>query len=60
MAVDFAPVRVILIDDHRHVHQAAATISRSTVKFHINNIVQKMGVETRVEAIVLAAKNNLV
>jgi DNA-binding NarL/FixJ family response regulator len=36
------------------------TISRSTVKFHINNIVQKMGVETRTEAIVLAAKNNLV
>lgn len=36
------------------------TISPSTVKFHISNIVQKMGVETRTEAIVLAAKNNLV
>lgn len=36
------------------------TISRSTVKFHINNIVQKMGVDTRNEALVLAAKNNLV
>lgn len=35
-------------------------ISRSTVKFHISNIVQKMGVETRAEAIVLAAKNNLI
>lgn len=36
------------------------TISRSTVKFHISNIVHKMGVETRTEALVLAAKNNLV
>ena len=36
------------------------TISQSTVKFHINNIVTKMGVNTRAEAIVLAAKNNLV
>lgn len=35
-------------------------ISASTVKFHIANIQQKMGVETRAEAIVLAAKNNLV
>lgn len=35
-------------------------ISRSTVKFHISNIVDKMGVETRTEALVLAAKNNLV
>lgn len=35
-------------------------ISRSTVKFHITNIEEKMGVTTRAEAIVLAAKNNLV
>jgi len=35
-------------------------ISQSTVKFHINNILEKMGVTTRSEAIVLAAKNNLV
>jgi two-component system, NarL family, response regulator LiaR len=35
-------------------------ISASTVKFHITNIEHKMGVETRAEAIVLAAKNNLV
>jgi NarL family two-component system response regulator LiaR len=35
-------------------------ISRSTVKFHITNIIEKMGVGTRAEAIVLAAKNNLV
>ncbi|MBI5928698.1 MAG: response regulator transcription factor [Chloroflexi bacterium] len=36
------------------------TISQSTVKFHINNVIAKIGVDTRAEAIVLAAKNNLV
>lgn len=35
-------------------------ISQSTVKFHIANILEKMRVTTRSEAIVLAAKNNLV
>jgi NarL family two-component system response regulator LiaR len=35
-------------------------ISESTVKFHISNVIYKMGVETRAEAIVIAAKNNLV
>lgn len=35
-------------------------ISRSTVKFHIGNILEKMAVDTRAEAIVLAAKNKLV
>lgn len=34
-------------------------ISRSTVKFHISNILYKMNVETRAEAITLAAKHNL-
>ncbi|MEP6987524.1 MAG: response regulator transcription factor, partial [Chloroflexota bacterium] len=35
-------------------------ISRSTVKFHITNVIEKIGVKTRAEAIVLAARNNLV
>lgn len=35
-------------------------ISRSTVKFHVANIIRKMEVETRTEAMVLAAKNKLV
>lgn len=35
-------------------------ISTSTVKFHLSNIIRKLGVETRAEAIVIAAKNNLV
>jgi len=35
-------------------------ISQSTVKFHLSNILSKMGVETRSEAIVLAAKANLI
>ncbi len=36
------------------------TISVSTVKFHINNILEKFGVDTRAEALVMAAKCNLV
>ena len=35
-------------------------ISPATVKFHINNICKKLDVRTRSEALVLAAKNNLV
>jgi NarL family two-component system response regulator LiaR len=35
-------------------------ISRSTVKFHITNVIEKIGVKTRAEAIVIAARNNLV
>ena len=35
-------------------------ISTSTVKFHLGNILRKLGVDTRAEAIVIAAKNNLV
>lgn len=36
------------------------TISISTVKFHITNILNKLGVDTRAEALVVAAKHNLV
>lgn len=35
-------------------------ISQSTVKFHIANIQDKLGVDTRSEALIVAAKNNLV
>ena len=35
-------------------------ISLSTVKFHLNNILSKLGVETRNEAILVAAKLNLI
>lgn len=35
-------------------------ISQSTVKFHLNNIQTKLGVTTRSEALIVAAKNNLV
>jgi NarL family two-component system response regulator LiaR len=35
-------------------------ISASTVKFHLVNIIAKMNVRTRSEAIVLAAKHNLI
>jgi len=36
------------------------SISQSTLKFHMNNIYHKLGVQTRSEALVLAAKNNLI
>lgn len=36
------------------------SISQSTLKFHMNNIYEKLGVQTRSEALVLAAKNNLI
>lgn len=38
---------------------AQLVISQSTVKFHLVNILAKMQVETRAEAIVLAARHNL-
>lgn len=44
--------------NNQHIAQELF-ISVSTVKFHINNIIEKMGVSTRAEAIVLAAKNDL-
>jgi NarL family two-component system response regulator LiaR len=36
------------------------SISQSTLKFHMSNIFEKLGVQTRSEALVLAAKNNLI
>jgi NarL family two-component system response regulator LiaR len=36
------------------------SISVSTLKFHMANIYQKLGVQTRSEALVLATKNNLI
>ena len=35
------------------------TISRSTVKFHVTNILKKMKVDTRAEAIVIATQHDL-
>jgi NarL family two-component system response regulator LiaR len=36
------------------------SISTSTLKYHMANIYRKLGVQTRSEALVLAAKNNLI
>lgn len=36
------------------------SISQSTVKFHLGNICNKMGVRTKSEALIVAAKNRLV
>lgn len=39
---------------------AMLTVSHATVKFHISNILRKLGVESRSAAVMLAAKQNLV
>jgi two-component system, NarL family, response regulator LiaR len=66
-AVDFhltdreLEVLVLLADGLTNQQTAnKLSISQSTLKFHMTNIYEKMGVQTRSEALVLAAKNNLI
>ena len=35
-------------------------VSRSTVKFHVSNVLSKLGASSRTEAVSLALKRNLV
>ena len=35
-------------------------VSRSTVKFHVSNVLSKLGVASRTEAVSLALKHNLI
>jgi len=35
-------------------------VSQSTVKFHVSNVLSKLGVNSRTEAVALALKNHLV
>lgn len=53
---------LVLLAEGMTNHQSAQrlSISVSTLKFHMNNIYEKLGVQTRSEALVLAAKNNLI
>ena len=44
---------------HNHEIAAKLVVSYSTVRFHIGNIINKMGVKTRAEATALAAKDGL-
>lgn len=53
---------LVLMAEGLTMSQIAAklVISQSTVKFHISNIQTKLGVATRSEALIIAAKNNLI
>lgn len=53
---------LVLMAEGLTVNQMAQklTISQSTVKFHTTNILDKLGVQTRSEALIFAAKHNLV
>ena len=54
-------VLVLLADGLTNQQSAQKlSISTSTLKYHMTNIYQKLGVQTRSEALVLAAKNNLI
>ena len=35
-------------------------VSRSTIKFHVSNVLSKLGVASRTEAVAVALKNDLV
>jgi len=66
-AIDFRltdrELEVLVLLAEGLTNQQSATklsISQSTLKYHMNNIFQKLGVQTRSEALVLAAKNNLI
>jgi NarL family two-component system response regulator LiaR len=54
-------VLVLLADGLTNQQSALKlSISQSTLKYHMRNIYRKLGVHTRSEALVLAAKNNLI
>ena len=53
-------VLTLLVDGLTNVEIAEALyVSRSTVKTHVSNILSKLGVSSRVEAVSLAIKQNL-
>lgn len=53
---------LVLMADGLQNQQIAGklSISVSTLKFHMTNIFQKLGVQTRSEALVIAVRNNLI
>lgn len=48
------------IGNSNHEIVAALSITERTVKFHVNNILTKLGVSDRTQAVILALKCGLV
>ncbi len=53
-------IRLIVTGNCNHEISAILHISESTVKFHINNILGKLGVSDRTQAAILALKRGIV
>jgi NarL family two-component system response regulator LiaR len=53
-------LRLIVAGLHNHEIAVHLTISQSTVKTHVSNILTKLGTSTRAEAAALAVQHNLV
>ncbi len=54
-------VLALLAQGHNNVEIAAALIvSRSTIKFHVSNILSKLGASSRTEAVAIAMENGIV
>ncbi|GAB1540149.1 response regulator transcription factor [Scytonema sp. NUACC21] len=53
-------IRLMAVGKNNQDISAALRISESTVKFHVNNILSKLGVNDRTQAVILALKRGIV
>ena len=53
-------IRLIVAAKNNHDISKVLHISQSTVKFHVNNILSKMGVSDRTQAAISALKRGIV
>lgn len=57
---ELAVVRLLVAGKSTQEISAALSIAESTVKFHVNNILSKLGVSDRTQAIIVALKRGIV